>query len=138
MNGTELIIAERQRQIAVEGWTPEHDAEHVMGEMIGAAITYAGHALEIVSDHELPTADSEEYWPWEKKWWKPSPDPIRNLVIAGALIAAEIDRLTQPAAPTCEDCNRCARQAYSDATTPGFFHDKCERHRTQPAAKEEN
>jgi hypothetical protein len=32
-------------------------------------------------------------WPWEKSWWKPSADPIRNLVKAGALIAAEIDRL---------------------------------------------
>ena len=32
-------------------------------------------------------------WPWAKKWWKPSDDPVRNLVKAGALIAAEIDRL---------------------------------------------
>ena len=42
-----------------------------------------------------------EYWPWDMKWWKPSDeDPIRNLVKAGALIAAEIDRLqrrTEPA-----------------------------------------
>jgi hypothetical protein len=36
----------------------------------------------------LPT-----YWPWDKEWWKPSDDPTRNLVKAGALIAAEIDRL---------------------------------------------
>jgi hypothetical protein len=27
------------------------------------------------------------------RWWKPSTDPIRNLERAGALIAAEIDRL---------------------------------------------
>jgi len=32
-------------------------------------------------------------WPWEREAWKPSEDPIRNLVKAGALIAAEIDRL---------------------------------------------
>lgn len=32
-------------------------------------------------------------WPWAAKWFKPSDDPIRNLVKAGALIAAEIDRL---------------------------------------------
>jgi hypothetical protein len=32
------------------------------------------------------------YWPWEWSFWKPR-DPVRNLVIAGALIAAEIDRL---------------------------------------------
>lgn len=29
----------------------------------------------------------------EEKWWKPSDDPIRNLVKVSALIAAEIDRL---------------------------------------------
>lgn len=32
----------------------------------------------------------------------------------------------------CEDCKACARHAYSDATTPGFFYDKCERHRAIP------
>ena len=31
-------------------------------------------------------------WPWSDKWWKPK-DKIRDLVRAGALIAAEIDRL---------------------------------------------
>jgi hypothetical protein len=32
-------------------------------------------------------------WPWAEKWWKPSEDQVRNLVKAGALIAAEIDRI---------------------------------------------
>ena len=32
-------------------------------------------------------------WPWEPADWKPDNDPVRNLVKAGALIAAEIDRL---------------------------------------------
>ncbi len=34
-------------------------------------------------------------WPedWEAEVWKPSADPVHNLVKAGALIAAEIDRL---------------------------------------------
>jgi hypothetical protein len=38
-------------------------------------------------------------WPkeWNVDWWKPSDDPIRNLVKAGALIAAEIDRLQRKA-----------------------------------------
>jgi hypothetical protein len=39
------------------------------------------------------------FWPWDQDWWKPSPDPIRNLVKAGALIAAEIDRLQRLAPP---------------------------------------
>lgn len=91
--GIDLIMQERQRQVNVEGWTAEHDNEHIMGEMIGAAVTYAAHALEIVSNHEIPGADEEGWWPWDEKWWKPSPDVITNLVKAGALIAAEIDRL---------------------------------------------
>jgi hypothetical protein len=34
------------------------------------------------------------FWPWSKHWWKPTPnDRVRELVKAGALIAAEIDRL---------------------------------------------
>jgi Lar family restriction alleviation protein len=88
-----LVQQERLRQIEIEGWSTEHDDEHIMGEMIGAAVTYAAHALEIVSDHELPGADNEGWWPWEEKWWKPSPDPIRNLVKSAALIVAEIERL---------------------------------------------
>jgi hypothetical protein len=89
VTGIELIAKERERQ----SWTPEHDEEHFMGEMIGAAMTYAGHALGIVTDHEIGGSDAREYWPWDAACWKPSPDPIRNLVKAGALIAAEIDRL---------------------------------------------
>jgi hypothetical protein len=36
-------------------------------------------------------------WPdnWSEDWFKASVDPIRNLVKAGALIAAEIDRIQQ-------------------------------------------
>lgn len=91
--GVELIAAERQRQIEVEGWTPEHDSNHVIGEMIGASITYAAHALRLVSDEEICTDDGVTFWPWEASWFKPSADPVRNLVKAGALIAAEIDRI---------------------------------------------
>ena len=29
----------------------------------------------------------------------------------------------------CPDCERAAKHANSDATTAGFFYDKCERHR---------
>ena len=35
-------------------------------------------------------------WPWALSQWKPTPDDrIRELTKAGALIAAEIDRLTE-------------------------------------------
>lgn len=88
-DGAELIAAERRRQIDEEGWTPEHDAEHVANELVVAAMAYADAALM----PGIPVQDPSDYWPWHLDWWKPSADPVRNLVKAGALIAAEIDRL---------------------------------------------
>jgi hypothetical protein len=84
--GIELIAEERQRQITVEGWTPEHDDTLVKGQLAHAATAYANVSQRgLVIDWRL--------WPWEYDLWKPSKDSIRNLVKAGALIAAEIDRL---------------------------------------------
>jgi len=88
-NGTDLITAERERQIRAEGWTPEHDAEHTENELAWAARCYVDQAIFTFTEPS-PTGA----WPWDESWWKPSPDPVRNLVKAGALIAAEIDRLT--------------------------------------------
>lgn len=84
--GAELIAAERARQIEVEGWTPEHDDEHDDNELPKAAVAYVLASRNLV-------LGSWAFWPWHEDWWKPSDDPIRNLVKAGALIAAEIDRL---------------------------------------------
>lgn len=82
MTGAERIAAERTRQITEENWTPEHDATHVNKELAHAAITY-------LCDYTCVESDC---WPWDD-WWKPS-NPIKDLVKAGALIAAEIDRLS--------------------------------------------
>lgn len=92
--GTVRISAERHRQLDKEGWLPEHDAHHIMGELSAAAMCYAMLAV----DEEIRSVNGsdfiQEWWPWDSEWWKPSADPIRNLEKAGALIAAEIDRLT--------------------------------------------
>lgn len=87
MNGAELIAKERERQIAEEGWTAEHDDQHKNGELARAAIAYIANGL-------LDVVMTSALWPrqWERAWFKPK-DRIRNLVRAGALIAAEIDRL---------------------------------------------
>ena len=90
--GIELIATERQRQIAEEGWTAEHDSQHTEGELAMAAIAYI-EADDTDEPGKLFTAASG-FWPWSGEWWKPK-DRIRNLVSAGALIAAEIDRLLQ-------------------------------------------
>lgn len=89
MTGAEMIAAERQRQIDAEGWTPDHDDEHEGMEMTSAACCYAKAALH----PERYAGRTPTRWPWEWDWWKPSADPTRNLVKAGALLAAEIDRL---------------------------------------------
>lgn len=93
MNGAELIAAERRRQIEEEGWTPEHDAEHEDGELAIAAACYATPENERLY---LYNGDVPSDWPWAHEWWKPCPGPdnrVRELVKAGALVAAEIDRL---------------------------------------------
>ena len=94
MNGIELIAQERQRQIEAEGWTPEHDDEHDAGQLAAAARCYTKTAqLQVCRLVSRQPGRPEFTWPWDDEAWKPSPDAIRNLVKAGALIAAEIDRL---------------------------------------------
>ena len=92
MTGSELIARERQRQIDVEGWTPEHDATHNDCQLNWVAMAYMC-AARLVLKNDPAATTSPAFWPWSQAWWKPSRDPIRNLVKAGALIAAEIDRL---------------------------------------------
>jgi hypothetical protein len=99
MSGIELMAAERERQVTGEGWTTEHDDTHVLGELSLAGAVYAsvasamcrGATVEEVQDSDMMIDASD--WPFESACWKPTSDPIGNLVKAGALIAAEIDRL---------------------------------------------
>ena len=88
--GIELIAAERERQVTQKGLTPEHDDRHDSGELTDAARGYAELASEQVVNCDGLIERSPECWPWGDDWWKPSTDPVRNLVKAGALIAAEI------------------------------------------------
>ena len=96
MNGIESIAAERQRQIEEEGWTPERDEAHADGEMAGAAACYAMQScMDRIGRADLCETVKHtirELWPWSSYWWKPT-TPRCDLVKAGALIAAEIDRL---------------------------------------------
>lgn len=89
------LIEERRRQIESEGWSAEHDDEHTSGEMGWAAAAYAIGIPELggaVQCGKQFAPWRQMLWPWDKKWWKPS-DRRRNLVKAGALIQAEIERL---------------------------------------------
>jgi hypothetical protein len=92
-NGVALIASERDRQVRSEGWTPEHDDEHENGELISAAVWYADNGCEFDLGLRLPP------WPFEPEAWKASDDRVGQLVKAGALIAAEIDRLQRRDGP---------------------------------------
>lgn len=89
------IAAERQRQINEEGWTAERDDHYSHGKLASAGLcyVYAG----IFGPHDRDAGFVQRYWPWHSQWWKPS-DTRRNLVKAGALVAAEIDRLDRASA----------------------------------------
>lgn len=94
------VLAERQRQVNVERWTPERDDEYTDGELSRAASCYALMAWreKCLSDGEYAASQKALpfYWPWDPAWWKPT-DPRRDLVKAGALILAEIERIDRAA-----------------------------------------
>lgn len=104
-SGARMISQERARQRREENWSSRHDDGHTNEELARAAAVYA-----------LPEKAREDtvfgrplrmiLWPWDIGWWKPGNAPyshpertdpidqrIAELVKAGALIAAEIDRL---------------------------------------------
>jgi hypothetical protein len=95
--GIRLIAEERIRHTEVLGWTPEHDDEHRAAELSGAAACYAIAGNEAAVGNAVHWANPS-LWPWGDEWWNPSPEPVRNLVKAGALVAAEIERLGRIAA----------------------------------------
>lgn len=83
------VLAERKRQMDVEGWTPEHDDKHKPGELSDAAACYAAWGgPPSVSSIGLPPP----IWPWDCRDWKPS-TTRRDLVKAAALLLAEIERI---------------------------------------------
>lgn len=73
------IAAERRRQIEAEGYTPEHDDGHDGGELAMAASAWA-HPQQIV----MAWGDALDKRPKPRR---------RQLIIAAALIVAEIERL---------------------------------------------
>lgn len=92
MTGAELISEERKRQIEVEGYDKEHDADeyyHDVDAFVKAAVSYS-----IIDLKDSQENYAYAWWPWNETSWKPK-DRLRNLVRAGALIAAAIDKLNK-------------------------------------------
>ncbi|HEY0832561.1 MAG TPA: hypothetical protein VGE72_01525, partial [Azospirillum sp.] len=67
---TSIIQAERQRQIAAEGYTAEHDDEHGVIAFLKAATAYR--------------TSNPTFWPWDAASFKPK-GQRRDLERAGAL-----------------------------------------------------
>ncbi|MBF8802266.1 hypothetical protein [Pseudomonas asiatica] len=97
------ILEERKRQTETEGWTAEHDDQYGSLELIEAATCYALAPpwLDIWDDEKQamkkwqPTCPPA--WPWALSWWKPR-SRRENLIRAGALILAEIERIDRATA----------------------------------------
>lgn len=85
VQGAYAILRERQRQVISEDYTADHDDEHHHGML---AIVAAELAVE-GTDASVSHPDRIDPWGLVAK----HTDPIRRLEIAGALIAAEIDRM---------------------------------------------
>lgn len=100
MTGIELIAAERKRQVEEKGYTAEHDAQHTDSSIAWAAVHFAipdyveldhcGIVLHIYPELFARKATQGKLRVDFQQYGR---DRIRQLAIAGALIAAEIDRL---------------------------------------------
>lgn len=111
--GATLISGERDRQLVIHQFSAERDDAYVRDELARAAIYYA-------HPEEAPFNDADEWYPsnWSQKYaQKATDDRVTQLVKAGALIAAEIDRLLRLRsidAPLCTNCRRRPRRLYHE------------------------
>ena len=107
LDAIDMISAERTRQINQEGFAVGHDKRHFSGELAMAACYYAIPCQVEVSDKGFRASlYPDVFFPghWGLDWAKRhSKDRIRQLVVAGALIVAEIDRLLSGSSNDKED-----------------------------------
>lgn len=85
------IWDERCRQVSPKGYDAAHDDAHTQGEIALMAATYAALAgrSSVAAMHA---------WPWDEAMPKSlTSEPRRLLIIAGALILAEIERIDRAA-----------------------------------------
>jgi len=92
-SGIELTAKERQRQIEIEGYTPERDSHYSNDELFMAGCCYlASERTRAINKENYDPYIPPNGWPWSVESWKPSPDNrIKELVKAGALFRADYD-----------------------------------------------
>lgn len=105
------VIAERKRQQDEEGWSADHDDDHKDGSLSIAAACYALNHEPTVMVLNMEACDLDgpleglgyeidnmledaEGWPWNSHWDKRDKHDLRrSMVIAAALLVADIERL---------------------------------------------
>lgn len=94
--GTQLIAEERERQVSQEGYDAKHDDRHTDHALAINAASLTVSGTDCALDDWRP--DGRHDWGLDEKH---KGDRVRQLSVAGALIAAEIDRLQrqQPIPP---------------------------------------
>jgi len=97
MNAIELILQERNRQLSELGYTPAHDDEHRHGEIARAAADYAQPGqIQVLGSWAIG---------------KEKDSRVTQLVKAGALIVAEIERLQRLEYPNAVATHADVREA---------------------------
>lgn len=90
MSGIQKIAQERARQLKVENFSTKEDFlrdPNGQEKLIEGAICY-------LNSPQLDSKECPINWPFPMNMWKPTPeDRERELIKAGAMIAAEIDRI---------------------------------------------
>lgn len=96
-SGIELIAEERARQVEAEGYTAEHDDRHSGGQLADMAACYAiAPVVPYVKSEYVGRVQFDDLFPFSARFdGRERHDRKKRLIIAGALIAAEIDRLNR-------------------------------------------
>ena len=91
------VYRERLRQLMMEGFSRDRDDHYQHGELARAATAYVSVAATALDKgHQDTSKTLFSHWPWNREWWKPT-TPRRDLIKAGALILAEIERIDRAA-----------------------------------------
>lgn len=108
----EWILAERDRQVTVEGFDEEHDHPYT-DELPRAAACYAVAAARgPTTALSMRDAHDVRIWPWSTFWLRKPHNRQRRLIIAAALIMAELERMGRSV------------ERWPDLNLPGVRHGK--------------
>lgn len=92
------VLAERERQKNIKGYSTDHDDAYEQNELVRAASGYVDHVVgrswvfEDFGPEAYQDDDAPEFWPWADGFWNPK-SPREDLVRATAILIAEIERL---------------------------------------------